>query len=45
MERVDGEKAVVGVLELWVGGINGVQEGHVGKGRGTLCKACGQVTE
>jgi hypothetical protein len=45
MKRVDEEKADVGMLELWVGGNNGVQEGHVDKGRGTPCKACGQVTE
>jgi hypothetical protein len=45
MERENEEKADMGILELWVGSNNGVQEGHVDKGRGTLCTACGHATE
>ena len=35
----------MGVLELSVGSNNSVQEGHVDKGRGTLCTTCGHATE
>lgn len=45
MERENEEKADMGMLELWVGSNNGVQDGHVDKGRGRLCTACGHATE
>ena len=35
----------MGVSGLWVGGNNGVEEGHVEKGRGTRRTACGHATE
>jgi hypothetical protein len=45
MKSEDEEKADMGTLEFWMGGNNGVQEGHVDKGRGTLCTTCGHATE